>query len=168
MSEFLITPVVFEDICYFSYQKRNGQFLSLATKDKRKGCTRKLLITLKYPFQPNMLCFFSDEKNFCQDQIVNSQDNCRIALSPQNVLTLMKTKHPVHIMVLGVFIIDSDVMPPFSPHIVPESTQRATSSAWIKRVEAGRLYFWQQDTEPCHTSRKTQPKLRTFFQPRHP
>ena len=37
MSVFLIRQVVHEDIWYFSYKIRKGQFLSQAMKDKRKA-----------------------------------------------------------------------------------------------------------------------------------
>ena len=40
-----------------------------------------------------MYHFFSDEKIFGQDQMVNSQNNSWLALSSQDVLILMKTKH---------------------------------------------------------------------------
>ena len=42
-SEFLIRQVVHEDIHYFSYKMRKGQFLSQAVKDKRKDRAAKLL-----------------------------------------------------------------------------------------------------------------------------
>ena len=43
-------------------------------QDKRKDCTAKLFNKLKH-LQSNMLGFFSDEKIFCQDQMVNPQKN---------------------------------------------------------------------------------------------
>ena len=85
-------------------------------KDKRKDPAIKLLKKLKHPLLVNILRFFSDDKNFYQDQMVNSQNNHWLALSPQDVLVLMETKHPVHIMVFRVVTI-GDVMPPFIfPH----------------------------------------------------
>ena len=93
-----------------SYKMRKGQFL---LKDKRKDCTAKLLHKLKHPHQLKMLWFFSDEKNFNQDQMVNSQNNCWLALYLQDILMVMKTKHLVHIMMFGVVTSDGDVMPLF-------------------------------------------------------
>ena len=58
VSEFLIRQVELEDIQYFSYKSRKGQFLLHAMKDK-KDLTAKL--------QLNMLWFFSDDKTFSQD-----------------------------------------------------------------------------------------------------
>ena len=40
--EFLIRRVVRKDILYFSYKMRKGQFLSQATKNKRKDFVAKL------------------------------------------------------------------------------------------------------------------------------
>ena len=131
MSEFLIRQVMHEDIWYFSYKIRNGQFLSQAMKEKRKDHTAKLLNKLKYSFEPNMLWFFPVEKNFCQDQIVNSQYNYWLTLFPQNVLILMKTKQPVHIMEFGVPATDGDVMPSY---IFPCGS-RLKTEAYIKCLE---------------------------------
>ena len=44
-------------------------------KDERKGHAAKLLNKLQYPLQLNMLSFFSNEKNFSLERIVNSQNN---------------------------------------------------------------------------------------------
>ena len=46
-----------------------------------------------------MLWFFLEEKDICKDQIMNSQNNFWLALSPHDVLMLRITKHQVHIMV---------------------------------------------------------------------
>ena len=42
MSEFLASQVKHEDIPYFSYKMRKGQFLSQDVKDKKKEGTAKL------------------------------------------------------------------------------------------------------------------------------
>lgn len=42
-------------------------------KDKRKDRAKKLFKKLKHPLQQNMLCFSSDEKNFFQDLMVNTE-----------------------------------------------------------------------------------------------
>ena len=44
-------------------------------KEKKNDRIAKVLNTLKHPLQPSVLWFFSDEKNFYQDQIMNSQKN---------------------------------------------------------------------------------------------
>ena len=58
----------------------------------------------------NVFWFFTDEKNFCQDQMLNSQNNHWLALSPKDVLTVIKS---AHIMVFGVVIGDGNDMPLF-------------------------------------------------------
>ena len=73
VSELLIRQVEHEDIQYFSYEMRKSKFLSPAMKYMIKDRAAKLLNKLKHPLKPNMLWFFSDEKNFCRDQMVNSE-----------------------------------------------------------------------------------------------
>ena len=103
----------------------------------------------------------SDEKNFFQYQWVNSQKNCWLDLSPQDVTMLIKSKHPDHFM---VFRVGSQVMVTLCLH---SSYYKAKMDAsikgleelmlsWIKSMAAGRLYNWQQDSALYHTSRKTQ------------
>ena len=123
---------------------RNCQFLSQVMNDKTKDHTARLLNKLNYPLQPNMLRFFSDEKN----QMVNSQNNCWLALSPQDVPILMKTKHPVHTMVLGVITSEGDVTVPFifphSPRLNMEAYNKCLMESVlpsIKRMAAGRPYI---------------------------
>ena len=53
---------------------RKRPFLSENMKDERRDYVAKLNL-LKHSLQPNMLWFFSDEKNVCQDQIMNSHNN---------------------------------------------------------------------------------------------
>ena len=71
-------------------------------KDNWKNCSAKPLNKLQHPLQPNMLWFFSEEKNFSLGQMVNSEKNRWLALSPQHVPIVMKTKHLVYFMVFGV------------------------------------------------------------------
>ena len=59
---------VYEDIRYKSYAMRTEQLLTEKAKKKRESRGKKLLNKLKHPLEPDMLWFFSDEKNFCQDQ----------------------------------------------------------------------------------------------------
>ena len=45
--------------------------------------------------------------------MLNSQKHSWLALSPQDVLIGMKTKHPAHIMVFQVVTNDGNIMSPF-------------------------------------------------------
>ena len=110
---------------------RKEQFLSQAMKDKRKDRAAKLFNKLKHPPKQNMPWYFSDEKNCCWSLIVNSQNNHWLALSPQDVPIVMKSKHPVHIMVFGLVTSDGDIMPPF---IFPHGL-RFNTEAYIKCLE---------------------------------
>ena len=95
---------------------------------KTKGKTKlKSFSTIKLPLQLNMLCSFTDEKKFCQNQMMNSQ---------KNVLVLIKTKHPVHIMMFGSLAILTLCLHS-SSSINSESMQRPTSSAWRRECFPG-------------------------------
>ena len=83
---------------------RKCQFSSQPMKDERK---------FKHPLQLNELWFFWDKKNFRQYQVVNSQNSQWLSLFPQDVLILIKIKHPVHIMVFEVITSDGDFISPF-------------------------------------------------------
>ena len=75
MPEALIQRCVSEDLRYKSYKMKKGQLLTAKTKEKQLKHCQKLLNKLKHPLQHNMIWFFSDKKNFCQDQAVNNQNN---------------------------------------------------------------------------------------------
>ena len=113
----------------FSYKMRKGQFfLSQAKKDKRKNDTVKLFNKFKRPLQPNMLWFFSDNKNFCHNQKVNIQNKRLLPLCPQDVALMMKSKHPVHTRVVPS---NGDIRPPL---IFPQGL-RFNMEAYIKCLE---------------------------------
>ena len=63
---------------------------------------------------------------------------------------LMKTKHPVHILVFGVVIRDGDIMHPFISHGLRLKIEAYINCLeevvvpWIKILAAGRPYIWQQ------------------------
>ena len=109
-----------------------------------------------------MLWFFSDEKNFCQDQAYNRQNHGWIAMYPNDVSRVMKTKFPNTVMVFGVISSDGDVMP---PHIF-ETCLRVDNEIylqvmetvvlpWIKQVAPNRPWVWQQDCAPYHVSKRS-------------
>ena len=93
---------------------QTGQLLTQATKDRRLLKFTKLLNKLKHPKESNMLWFFSDEKNFCQDQAHNRQNHRWIAICPNDVPRVMKTKFPNTVMVFGMISSNRDMM---LPHI---------------------------------------------------
>ena len=107
-----IQRCVDEDLHYKSYRMQTGQLLTQATKDRRLLNSTKLLNKLKRPKESNMLWFFSNEKNFYQDQAHNRQNHRWIAMCPNDVPRVMKTKFPNTVIVFGVISSDGDVMPP--------------------------------------------------------
>ena len=58
--------------------------------------------------------FFSDEKNFTQDQKVNQQNDRWLCEDPKEVPIVMSTKFPASVMVLGVVSNEGHMMPPTS------------------------------------------------------
>ena len=159
VSEFLIRHIVKEDIRYKSYSLRRGQFMTEATKKTRYEKAAALLNRLKHPPAQDILIFFSDEKNFTQDQKVNSKNNRWLCDDPSDVPIVMKTKFPATVMVLGVISNKGDVMP---PHVfeagLKVNTEVLTNvvKPWMDGVADGRPYIWQQDGAPAHNSKKTQ------------
>ena len=133
-------------------------------KDKRKANTAKLFNKLKY--LSNIICFvffLKLEKNFCQHQMVNSQNNHWLVLSTQNVVIVIKTKQQVHIIEFGVITNNANVIPPFSyPHGLRLNMEayincfKQVVLPWIERVAASRPYIWKQDSALYYISRRTQ------------
>lgn len=74
VDEKLIWLGVHEDIRYFSYKLRMGQFLPKACQcwKKRLKRAKKLINKLNQPLKLGMLRFFFGEKNLCQNQKINS------------------------------------------------------------------------------------------------
>ena len=162
VSDFTIRQCVNEDLRCKSYRLQTGQFLSEGMKNRRLEKSVKLLNKLKHPKDPDMLWFFSDEKNFCQDQMHNRQNHCWVAMCPKDVPRVMKTKFPATVMVFGVVSSEGDVMP---PHIfetglrvntdVYLEVMEQTVLPWIKTVTGDRPWVWQQDSAPCHVSNRS-------------
>lgn len=106
---------------------------------------------------------FSDEKNFNQDQKVNSKNNRWLCDDPTEVPIVMQTKFPATVMTLAVVSNKGDVMP---PHFFEAGLKINTDvyievlsnvvKPWMEQVAAGRPYIWQQDGAPAHNSNKTQ------------
>lgn len=156
-----------EDLQCRSYRRQTGQFLSDSMKERRLAKSVKLLSKLKHPKEPGMIWFFSDEKNFCQDQLVNRQNDRWIAANAHEVKRVMKTKFPATVMVLGVVSSEGDVMP---PHIIEEGLRVNTAVyldimekvvvPWCKQIAGDRPWVFQQDSAPAHMSKVTQTWLK--------
>ena len=75
-----------------SYKRRKGQLLTARAQDDHLKKARKLLNKLKRSQEPRTLGFFSEEKNFCQDQLQNTQNSKWLAFSPPEVPRITKTR----------------------------------------------------------------------------
>ena len=75
-----------------SYKRRKGQLLTARAQDDHLKKARKLLNKLKRSQEPGTLGFFSEEKNFCQDQLQNAQNSKWLAFSPPEVPRITKTR----------------------------------------------------------------------------
>ncbi|QQP50608.1 Uncharacterized protein FKW44_011657 [Caligus rogercresseyi] len=128
--------------------------LTEKAQENRFNKAQKLLNKLKHPVHNETLWFFSDEKNFTQDQKHNSQTNRCCVRNPHEVPIVAQTKFPAAVMVFGIISSDSDGLRLDSEGYV--ALMRDVVAPWIKKVAAGRPYVFQQDSAPCHTSCKTQ------------
>ena len=96
---FLIKQVVLEEIRYFSFKMRNGQFSSKAMKDTRKDRAAKLLNKLKHYFQPKYFEFSNMRKISARIRSWIHRITFVSAISLQVVPIVMKTKHLVNFIV---------------------------------------------------------------------
>ena len=151
-------------IRYKSYKMRKGQFMSDSTKATRFEKAKKLLNKIKnLGKKKTTLIFFSDEKNFTQDQKVNKQNDRWLCEVPEEVPIVMSTKFPAAVMVLGVVSNEGDIMPPhfFERGLrvnaeVYIDVMRDVVKPWMDEVAGGRPYVFQQDGAPAHSAQVTQ------------
>ena len=146
-----------------SYKRQTSQILTEKTKNLRLIKSVRLHNKLKHPRKPNMLWFFSDEKNFCQDQVHKGQNHCWIATNNMDMPRVMKTKFPAMVMVFGVVSSEGHIMP---PHIFEVGLKvntkvyldvlKSVVILWCNQVASGRPWVWQQDSAPAHKSNETQ------------
>ncbi len=168
ISQTTVRKIVHEDLGSKSYALRKAQILSARSIQARLERARALLNQLKAPRGRGKrdcydLIFFSDEKNFTQDQKVNARNHRWICSDPSEVPIIGQTKFPVNVMVLGVVSNQGDVMP---PHIfdvglkvnaeVYVEVLETKVLPWMFEVAGGRLFTFQQDGAPAHTSARAQ------------
>lgn len=170
VSEWTIRAVVHQNIRYKSYVMRRSQFMSSKTQENRLMRSKRLLNKLKNPHEHGMLWFFSDEKNFVQDQKTNRQNDRWLCASPSEVPRVMHTKYPATVMVLGVVSSEGHVMPPyiFSQGLRVNAAGyievlKTVVKPWIDKVCKGRPYVFQQDSAPSHRASITQDWLSENF-----
>ena len=84
----------------------------------------------------------------------------------EGIFMLMRSKHPIYIMLFGVVTNNGNIMLPF---IILHGLRLNTEAyikclhevvlSWTKRVAAGRPYVWQQNSVPCQTSGHPNPQI---------
>ncbi len=168
VSHTLVGKIVHEELGLTSYALRRGQILTQANREARVERARALLNFLKAPKErtgggANRLIFFSDEKNFQQDQVVNRRNHRWLCADPSEVPIVSRTKFPAHVMVLGVISSEGDVMP---PHFFDQGLKVNTDvyvhvlkhvvKPWMDQIAGERTYTFQQDGAPAHTSKRAQ------------
>ena len=113
-------------------------------KEERKDRAANILTNSSIPFNRTCFCFFSDEKNFSLDLLVNSRNNC----FPLRCNDCDEKQTPsAYIGVWGSYV---DL----------HATQRPTLCLvkvvllWIERVDTGRSYVWQRTLRQSTQARK--------------
>ena len=162
VSHTTVSACVKEDLRFRSYRRQTSQILTEKTKNLRLIKSVRLLNKLKHPKKPNMLWFFSDEKNFCQDQVHNSQNHRWIVTNNRDVPRVMKTKFPSTVMVFGVVSSEGHIM---LPHIFEVDLKvntkvyldvlKSVVIPWCNQVVGDRPWVWQQDSASAHKSKVT-------------
>ena len=152
-----------EFLRHSSYKRRKGQLLIARAQEDHLKKARKLLNKPQgVPRSAGTLGFFSEEKNFCQDQLQNAQNSKWLAFSPPEVPRVTKTRFSQIVMVFQLHVQKGDIMP---LHIVKEGLQLKSDGyvellstvmkPWVEMVAPGWSYGWQQDSAPYQTSGKS-------------
>ncbi len=174
ISSSTVNKVVHEDLNKKSYALKRGQMISEVTRAARVQRGSTILRELKKPAsrggEASKLVFFSDEKNFFQDRVVNRHDDRWICAESSELPVVMRAKYPSHLMMLGVVSNEEDVM---APHIFESGFRLSAQDyldvmctdilLWIKCVAGGRPYTFQQDGAPAHTAKVTQDWCKANF-----
>ena len=107
---------------------------------------------------------------FMPDQYKNSIE---FGCQAENRFIFMKTKHPVQIMMFGVVISNSNIIPPLifqhSHRLNMEALIKCLEEVellWIKEVAAERPYIRQQDCAIPHKQNRVL-AVRKFLHPHH-
>ncbi|CAE1302710.1 unnamed protein product [Acanthosepion pharaonis] len=149
-----ICRTIKKDIGYSSYRMSHRMLITNASKESRKVWAEALLNELKHG-STGMLRFFSNEKNFIQDQTSNSQNDRWICKDIEEVPVVKPTKFPSSVMVLGIISSEGDVMPPF----FFQKDLRVTAEIYQEVLR--RSPGWTRSPPDAHTSSSRTPLLHT-------
>ena len=159
VSEFLIRLVVHEDILYFLYKIRKGEFISQRTRGKSMLLSFWTISSILSCWT----CFdFSKWENFLpgsDGELAEQPLACRVHMRYTNI----DENQWVHIMVFVVVTSNGDIMHLFiflyCLTLYTEFCIKCLEEVvlfWIERLAARRSYVYQSDFVLCQTSRRTQ------------
>lgn len=133
------------------------------SKENCLNRSKRLLNKLKNALEADVICFFSDKKNFAQDQKLNRRNDRWLCSDPFEMPRVICTKFPSIVMVLDVVSNEGHVIP---PHFFPQGL-RVNAAAYIEVLETVvkpwidnicniRPYIFQQELAPSHKALQTQ------------
>ena len=107
-----------------------------------------LLTRVNNPEEPQMLWFFSDEKNLDQDQVSNRKNDIWLCSCSSEVPTVLHTNFLATLMVFGVVSKEGHVL---LPHFFPQGLKinavyinvlKTVAKPWIDGIWNGRPYVF--------------------------
>jgi hypothetical protein len=107
-----------KDLKVRSHARIKKQLINQSTKEKRLDRYKILLNELEHKSMG--VVFFTDEKNFDLDSVLNSRFDCYLSSKPakevpEHVCFKFRTKHPQSIMMFSLVATNGKAMPPFWP-----------------------------------------------------
>lgn len=155
-----ISNAVRHDLGMASRVRPPRQLIADKQKELRLERCKKLVCDLK---RRSTVRLFSNKKNFTVDQAYNRRNDRFISSEAASVIPVNRTKHPVHVMMLGVIASNGKKMPPvFIPqglkvnqHVYMDILKTRVKP-WIDEEFPGVPVTWQQDGAPAHTAKLTQ------------
>ena len=117
-------------------------------QEKLLKLAKKLINKFSHPLEPDILWFFPDEKNY-----VNPRSTSR---TTSGLLSQASEKH-------GFQWCHATPLLPWGPQAEHGWLHLCSERGSETNVAAGRPYFWQQDSAPCHASKKIQAWLLESF-----
>ena len=149
------------DLGYRSRTRGVKHLLTEAMKQVRFERGRHLLNVLKSS-TAGQVRFFSDEKIFTVDRVINRRNDRWISDDASKVVPAMRSKKPTSVMLLSVISSDGDIMPPHFFNVrekvnadVYVGVLQSKVIPWMKAKANGRPFIFQQDSAPSHTAKKT-------------
>ena len=115
---------------------------------------------------PSTVKIFSEKKNFTVDQARNRQNDRAVVKRGTPVPPICHTKHPAHLMVLGIVGSDGQKMPLYffeEGLRVGAKALRYHVLPWLRKAYPKGNYVVQQDGAPGHTAKTVQEFLAKYF-----